>query len=302
MPLISGVVFLDKPQGWTSRQAVNAMIHLFSSPGKKRIRAGHAGTLDPLATGMLPVLFGEATRFAASGLDADKVYDACIDLSMQTDTLDADGSVIARFNGSVGLRALQHSLARFCGCIHQIPPAYSALHIRGRRACDMARAGEKVELAARPVEIHELRLLDFSFPLVSLRVRSSKGTYIRSLARDIGSSLGMGGCITSLRRLSTGGWPETAMVTMADVMEKPEACVLPLRAWLRDFQSISLAEVDARRFVQGQRIRMEGFTAGVVSVFRDDTLLGTGMLKPGMQCMVLHPLRTLPSARRRLLQ
>ncbi|TLS66721.1 tRNA pseudouridine(55) synthase TruB [Mariprofundus erugo] len=304
---VCGVVFLDKPHGWTSRQAVNAMVRLFSQPGAKRIKAGHAGTLDPLATGMLPILIGEATRFAELGLNADKSYQVTLDLSYQTDTLDCEGEVTARYDGSVDEATVRTVLASLSGDQLQVPPAYSAIRIDGQRAHAMARKGEAVEIPARPVCVHRIDLLSFEFPLLTLEVSCSKGTYIRSLARDIGTALAMGGCVTALRRLSTGGWPEAMMVSLERLDEAPAQYLLPLSMWLRAMPAVRLDAAMGRRFLQGQRIQLPATTAcpdpgdGEISVmlFVGDDLLGTGELKSGHHRVVLHPSRILPSAQQR---
>lgn len=296
------MVFLDKPEGWTSRRAVNEIARLFRPEGGGRIKAGHAGTLDPMATGMLPILLGEATRFADVGLDADKTYAFTMDLSFQTDTLDAEGEVVARFETLPRLKDIQAILPRFTGELEQTPPAFSAVHVNGRRAHDLARRGEEVRLAPRQVHTRALRLVDWSPPLLSLEVTCSKGFYIRSLARDLGEALGAGGCVTRLRRLSTGGWPPALMLPVEEVRERGEACIMPLAQWLRHLPRLTLDEPEARRFVQGQRIQLneaqlKGLAAGEVAVFCGDALLGTGVVKPGLRRMVLHPKKGLPSAR-----
>lgn len=277
------------------------MVHLFSQAGEKRIKAGHAGTLDPLATGMLPILIGEATRFSAVGLDANKTYDVTMDLSYQTDTLDAEGEIAAHFDAQFKREDIQGILPHFTGELAQIPPAYSAIHVAGERAHEIARSGGEVMLAARPIVIHTLELIDVDCPLLSLRVCCSKGSYIRSLARDIGIRLGMGGCVTVLRRVSTGGWSAAMMLSFDAIMEQREACVLPLEQWLRHLPPIHLQETDARRFAQGQRIQMDNETQGEVTVFFEERLIGTGMMQQGMYRMVLHPKKGLVSAQQRLL-
>lgn len=306
-PPFSGVVFLDKPYGWSSRQAVNAMVRLFSQPGGKRIKAGHAGTLDPLATGMLPILIGEATRFAELGLNADKCYQVTLDLSCQTDTLDCEGEIVARYDAHADEDAVRAALTSFCGEQLQVPPAYSAIRIDGQRAHAMARKGEAVEIPARAICIHAITLIAFEFPLLTLEVSCSKGTYIRSLARDIGASLGLGGCVTALRRLSTGGWPEAMMVTLEQLQAQPEQCLLPLPQWLRAMPAVQLEPALARRFLQGQRIQLPVTTGcpdpgdGEIAVMllAGDDLLGTGELKSRHHRVVLHPSRILPSAQQR---
>jgi len=299
--MLSGILFLDKPLGWTSRRAVNEVIRLFTPSGSKKIKAGHAGTLDPLATGMLPILLGDATRFAELGLNAEKMYQFTLDLSYQTDSLDCEGEVIGRFDRSVDEEALLKIIESFIGEQEQMPPIYSAIRVDGKRAHALARRGEEVTLKARPVTIHQLELIHFDFPKATLRVSCSKGTYVRSLARDIGEKLAMGGCVTELRRLSTGGWPEAMMVSIADAAEKKEVSLLPLSIWLREFPDLNLSHDEGRRFLQGQRIQVSDTRAGSVKVFADDELLGTAELKPGIKCMVLHPSKILPSAQEKLL-
>ncbi len=302
---ICGIIFLDKPLGWTSRKAVNEITRLFSEPGHKRIKAGHTGTLDPLATGMLPILLGDATRFAEMGLDAEKSYRVTFDLSYQTDTLDLEGEITGTFESTVEQDQLEQVLDKFRGDIDQVPPIYSAIRINGKRAHDMARKGQAVEMKSRAVTILELKLVSFEYPLVTLEVICSKGTYIRSLARDIAESLGMGGCVTKLRRLSTGGWPEAMMVTPEVLSEQKQACLLPLGQWLRDFERVELHSEDIKRFLQGQRIQLRNTEADTneknVAVFAGDAVLGTGLLKAGLRHMVLHPARILPSAQKRYL-
>jgi tRNA pseudouridine55 synthase len=312
MPIhaVCGIVFLDKPHGWTSRRAVNEVARVFSVPGQKRIKAGHAGTLDPLATGMLPILLGDATRFAEMGLNAEKFYRVSFDLSYQTDTLDQEGELTGRFDGVVSQGQVKAVLSGFRGQIEQVPPAYSAIRINGKRAHDLARKGKEVVMQSRPVTVHAVELVDFEFPVVSLEVSCSKGTYIRSLARDIGAQLGMGGCVARLRRLSTGGWPETMMVMPEELMAQKQACLLPLAQWLREFEPLYLSPEDGKRFLQGQRIQLKDTETDVntaitdernMTVFADDILLGTGTLKGGMRHMVLHPARIMPSAQQQFL-
>lgn len=299
--MLSGVLFLDKPFGWSSRRAVNEVIRLYTPEGSKKIKAGHTGTLDPLATGMLPILLGEATRFAEQGLNAGKEYRFTLDLSYQTDSLDCEGEVISRFDAEVDEALLRKAISDFTGDLQQVPPVHSAIRVDGERAHRLVRKGEEVVLPPRPVTVYSLELLSFSFPQATLRVRCSKGTYVRSLARDIGAALGVGGCVTELRRLSTGGWPEAMMVSFDEVVERREACLLPLASWLRDLPDVLLTQEEGRRFLQGQRIQVSDTVSGDVKVFAGQELLGTAEMKPGMKRMVLHPVRILPSAQERLL-
>jgi len=307
-----GVIFFDKPKGWTSRKAVNHIIHLFAQPNQKnrkqRPKAGHAGTLDPLATGMLPILLGEATRFASMGLNAEKCYEVSLDLSQQTDTLDLEGEVVARFSDvEVSEPELNEVLAKFRGIQQQTPPIFSAIKVDGKRAHALARSGEHPELAAREIEIKSLELLSFTKGIITLRVLCSKGTYIRSLARDIGVALGFGGCVTMLRRISSGGWPEQMMVSLEELEENKQACIIPLQTWLRDLPVVELAETEAQRFVQGQRLVLD--VKPVAQVDSEENLhqvhfagqmLGTATIEAKHASSILQPQRVLPSAQERL--
>jgi len=298
--MVSGIVFLDKPKGWTSRRAVNEVARLFAPGGRPRLKAGHAGTLDPMATGMLPILLGEATRFAELGLSAEKTYAVTVDLSYQTDTLDAEGETLARFGDAPSPDRVRDALVRFRGEYAQVPPQYSALRVEGKRAHALARRGEHVELAARPIEILDLDLVRYAWPELELTVRCSKGTYIRALARDIGEALGCGGCVVALRRLSTGGWPASMMVSPEQLAAQKEAALVPVATWLQGLPTVHLDAGLARRFMQGQRLRMEDdlpIAIGLVAVEGDGILLGTAELQPGEGGhAVLHPGRLLPSA------
>ncbi len=300
-----GVLFLDKPQGWTSRKAVNHVMRVLATSGqnnrKQRLKAGHAGTLDPLATGMLPILLGDATRFSGLGLNAEKSYEVSFDLSFQTDTLDSEGKVVEKFdNIQVSQAQLEDALTLFEGNIQQMPPAYSAIRVDGQRAYALVRQGEQVHLQARTVEIRHIKLLNFEGHMVTLTVDCSKGTYIRALARDIGLALGVGGCVTALRRISSGGWPAEMMVSLAELEEKKEACILPLQIWLRDLPQVRLSQDEARRFVLGQRLRWEcGMGDQVLCcVSFDDMVLGTARFQSSIR--VLQPERVLPTAQEKM--
>ncbi len=302
---LCGVLFLDKPKGWTSRKAVNHVIHLFSKPEQKnrkqRPKAGHAGTLDPLATGMLPILLGDATRFAGMGLNAEKSYEVSFDMAFQTDTLDLEGEVVSRFDDvQVEPELLEATLHKFVGVLQQMPPIYSAIRINGKRAHDLARHGEQVSLQPREIEIKAIELLNFEGSVVTLAVDCSKGTYIRALARDIAEALGYGGCVTQLRRTNSGGWPAEMMVTIEELEEKKEACILPLQTWLRDLHPIQLALAEAKRFVQGQRLHVQDEIGHDVlcCVCHEDMVLGTATLEAKVG--LLQPDRVLPSAQEKL--
>ncbi|RMH60591.1 MAG: tRNA pseudouridine(55) synthase TruB [Zetaproteobacteria bacterium] len=295
---VSGVIFLDKPYGWSSRRAVNEVMRCMAEISGVRPKAGHAGTLDPLATGMLPILLGEATRFADHGLNAKKSYLVEIDLSYQTDTLDKEGVVVARFpERPLAHAQLRRVLQDFVGTRMQVPPAYSAVRIAGKRAHALARAGAEVALPARQITIHQLKLEWLDGMCLALYVACSKGTYIRALARDLGERLGLGGCVTALRRLGSGSWGEEHMVTIEQFRQRGLACMVPLSDWLRDLPVCRLNRTMACRFVQGQRLQLAERQRGEVAVFTGTLLLGTGELRQGMRHAVLHPRKVLPSAR-----
>ncbi len=300
-----GVLFFNKPKGWTSRKAVNHVIRLFSRPEQKnrkqRPKAGHTGTLDPLATGMLPILIGDATRFSDMGLSANKGYEVTFDLSLQTDTLDLEGKITETFeNVALNQDKLLEVLKQFEGEIEQIPPSFSAIRVEGKRAHSLARQGQDVQLQARKVTIQAIRLLEMNGSLVSLAVECSKGTYIRSLARDIGVALGYGGCVTMLHRSSTGGWSKEMMVNLEELEEKKEACILPIQTWLRDLSMVLLDKVEAKRFVQGQRLSMpfDVPDQALCCVSFGEQVLGTATYDGVKQ--VLQPVRVLPSAQEKM--
>ncbi|MDQ6975797.1 MAG: tRNA pseudouridine(55) synthase TruB [Mariprofundaceae bacterium] len=300
--MISGVVFLDKPEGQTSRQAVDSIRKIYSpllalATGKRRIRlkAGHAGTLDPLATGMLPILLGEATRFADMGLQADKCYDVTIDLSLQTNTLDREGELEQRYHQRVTLDQIMPVLDHWHGEQQQRPPHFSAIHIDGKRAYTLARKGIVADMPLRKIHIHAIECLHFDFPMLHLRVRCAKGTYIRSLARDIGIDLGVGGCVHSLRRITTGAWSENFMQSLTSIIKNPDVALYPTEEWLRGWPDVSLDEDLGKRFVQGQRLPMDKQATGQVCVLFDGMLLGMGIIEERGDHVVLQPKNVLPS-------
>jgi len=297
--VISGFVLLDKDSGVSSHRAVKLVSLLFD-----RIKAGHAGTLDPLATGMLPVLLGEATRFAASGLEADKSYEVTIDLSFQTDTLDSEGNVIARFDRFPDAVTVALSIKGFIGDQEQVPPKYSAISVGGKRAYTLARMEQDVTLPSRRITVHDIKPIEIRPPVVRLHVHCSKGTYIRSLARDLGQNLSVGGCVTQLRRTGIGSWPAEAMVSMHELERDGIKAVQPLVRWLEGLSSIELDVALARRFLLGQRLPLPEGTRIDQQEYRvscGKLLLGTGHIRSGWHGMaILHPYKTLPSSRKLL--
>ncbi|MGK6353759.1 tRNA pseudouridine(55) synthase TruB [Sphingomonas sp. DT-207] len=256
-----GWIILDKPLGLGSTQAVSAVKRALRTGGYGKFKVGHGGTLDPLATGVLPVAVGEATKLAGRMLDSDKVYDFTILFGVETDTLDAEGREIAASDVRPVLAAVEAVLPRFTGPIEQVPPAYSALKVDGARAYDLARAGEEVVLATRSVTIHSLTLStpagEDGLDAVTLTAHVSKGTYIRSLARDIAHALGTVGHVTMLRRTKAGPFTLESAISLDKLAEAAkdralEQLLLPLRAGLDDIPALSLTPDQAGLLRRGQ--------------------------------------------------
>ena len=279
---VNGVLLLDKPLGLSSNDALQKAKWLLRAE-----KAGHTGTLDPLATGVLPLCFGAATKFSQLQLDAPKTYEAVARLGVTTTTGDAEGDVLHECVVDRGLLTPQR-LAQVCqaftGAIRQVPPMYSALKKDGKALYEYARAGVQVERAARDVQIHALKLdlvLDEqAHPAIKLVVKCSKGTYIRTLGEDIGAALGCGAHLTFLRRIDTGGLDIGRCVTLAGLEAMDEAqrlaCLLPTQALLVDHLPVTLGADDAARFLSGVRRRGAWPDAAAVAVFGDSprALLG----------------------------
>lgn len=257
-----GWILLDKPLGLGSTQGVSAVKRALRDGGYGKFKVGHGGTLDPLATGVLPIALGEATKLAGRMLDSDKVYDFTVQFGAQTDTLDREGAVIAESDVRPTRAALEAVLAQFTGPIAQVPPAYSALKVDGQRAYDLARAGEEVVLKSRDVTIHALKIAeagDGALEEATLTAHVSKGTYIRSLARDIALALGSLGHVTMLRRVKAGPFGLDAAISLDKLAELGKGhalaqALLPLRAGLDDIPAFSLTPDQAGRLRQGQQL------------------------------------------------
>lgn len=258
-----GWVILDKPLGLGSTQAVAAVKRNLREAGYgKKVKVGHGGTLDPLATGVLPVALGEATKLAGRMLDATKAYEFTVRFGEQTDTLDAEGAVIATSDVRPTMAQVEAMLPRFTGAIEQVPPAYSALKVDGERAYDLARAGQNVELKSRAVTILGLQTLlsrtgEGSLSDLTLLATVSKGTYIRSLARDIAHALGTCGTVTMLRRVKAGPFDLSQAISLDKLNEigkgaPLEQILLPLEAGLDDIPAIDLDPEQARAVRQGR--------------------------------------------------
>jgi tRNA pseudouridine55 synthase len=263
LPHPHGWLILNKPRGLGSTQAVGAVKRCLRAAGYGKVKVGHGGTLDPLAEGVLPIALGEATKLAGRMLDADKVYAFTIAFGEQTDTLDTQGPVIATSDVRPTLAQVEAVLGRFTGPIEQVPPIYSALKVDGRRAYDLARAGEEVVLATRAVTIHSLAIRDAGAegPLdaITLVAHVSKGTYIRSLARDIAHALGTCGHVTYLRRTKAGPFLETQAILLDTLEEIGKGAplkdhLLPLEAGLDGIPALSLNPESAQAVRQGRVI------------------------------------------------
>ena len=284
---VHGVLLLDKPLGLSSNQALQKAKWLLRAE-----KAGHTGTLDPLATGVLPLCFGAATKFSGLHLDADKTYEATLQLGVTTTTGDAEGEVIERRAvPAITPEQLEAVRQRFLGRITQVPPMHSALKKDGKALYEYARAGIEVERAPREVEIHALNLalaqVDQAQAAIKIEVTCSKGTYIRTLGEDIGQELGCGGHLTRLRRTATGPFVAAQCTTLPalEALDDHERLNLlqPAEALLPDHTAVTLAADDAAKFLTGLRRRGDWVDADHVVVFGDAprALLGSAHIKAG---------------------
>ncbi len=255
-----GWIILDKPLGLGSTQGVSAVKRALRQGGYGKAKVGHGGTLDPLATGVLPIAVGEATKLAGRMLDSDKIYNFTVTFGIETDTLDAEGAVVAEVDVRPDAAAIEAVLPRFTGPIDQVPPAYSALKVDGERAYDLARAGETFELTTRAVTIHSLDLTppgEGPLEAATFTAHVSKGTYIRSLARDIAHALGTVGHVTMLRRTKAGPFGLDQAISL-DILGQAASArtlenhILPLRAGLDDIPALSLEPGQAGALRQGR--------------------------------------------------
>lgn len=245
---MNGIVIIDKPAGWTSQDVTARLRRVF---GTRRI--GHGGTLDPMATGVLPVFVGRATRGVEFFEHAEKTYETELLLGVATDTEDTTGTVLTRREVSVTQEQLDGTLERFRGEIMQIPPMYSALKVNGQKLCDLARKGRQVERQPRPVTIHELTLLSRDGDTLRLRVHCSKGTYIRTLCADIGEALGCGGCMQALRRTQAGEYTIAEAVPLQQLLEaaEPETYLRDVDTMFRGYPGVKLTVNQEKRCRNG---------------------------------------------------
>ena len=245
---MNGIVIVDKPQGWTSQDVTARLRRVFNTR-----RIGHGGTLDPMATGVLPVFVGRATRGVEFFEHAEKTYEATIRLGLTTDTEDTSGEVLTQQEVNLTEDEFLTVLPRFRGEIMQVPPMYSALKINGQKLVDLARKGKTVERQPRPITIHELECVEFSGETARLRVRCSKGTYIRTLCKDIGEALGCGGCMAALRRVRAGEYTAAESVPLQQLLdsENPEQYLRPVDSMFRNYPAVKLTPKQETRCRNG---------------------------------------------------
>ncbi|MGH2342125.1 tRNA pseudouridine(55) synthase TruB [Segnochrobactraceae bacterium EtOH-i3] len=290
---INGWLILDKPVGITSTEALSAVKRVYQAA-----KAGHAGTLDPLASGMLPIAFGEATKTVPYVVDGRKIYQFTVEWGVETDTDDSEGKVINRSELIPTTEAIQAILPRFIGEISQVPPKFSAIKIDGERAYDLARDGEEVVLDARTIEVHRLDLV--SQPDASHAVfeaECGKGTYVRALARDMGRALDTFGHVTALRRQLVGPFDEEDMVTLSEIRESGDIetpverdaalgnLLLPVSTALDDIPALAVSRGDAARLRRGQSVMLRGRDApanlDLVCVTSGEDLVAIGAVERG---------------------
>lgn len=294
--LVDGVLLLDKPVGLSSNDALIKAKRVLNAK-----KAGHTGTLDPFATGLLPLCFGEATKFSQDLLEADKTYEATVHLGIVTTTGDTEGEAVETREVDVTPEQIEAALARLRGPINQVPPMYSALKRDGKALYEYAREGIVLEREARPVTIHALSLVEYAAPFLKIRVTCSKGTYVRVLGEDIGAALGCGAHLNALRRIEVGALDVTGMITLDALLAHPDPLSLlrPVDALLSTFPSVELTAELARRFLQGQRLALgkEAIEVpqqqGRVRIYHDGRLLGTGQLG---EYAILAPERLISTA------
>jgi len=285
---VNGWLVLDKPVGMTSTHAVSVVKRLFQAR-----RAGHAGTLDPLASGLLPIALGEATKTVPFVMDGRKIYRFTVRWGEERDTDDAEGRAIEISAERPTADAIRALIPRFSGLIEQVPPRFSAVKIGGERAYDLARDGEAVELAPRPIEVHHLELVETPDPDHSvLAAECGKGTYVRALARDMGRALGCFGHVTALRRTAVGPFAEQNAIALETLQRMPPddpmiaaAALLPVEAGLAALPALRVSSADAGRLARGQAVLLRGRDApvmeGWVSVSAQGGLVALAQVEKG---------------------
>ena len=263
---MNGIVIVDKPQNWTSQDVTAKLRGVF-----KTRRIGHGGTLDPMATGVLPVFVGRGTRGVEFFEHAEKTYEAIIRLGMTTDTEDVTGTVLEEKPVFVTEEAFVNCLEQFRGEIQQIPPMYSAIKINGQKLCDLARKGREVERQPRTITIHRLQCLGFSGNTAKLLVHCSKGTYIRTLCKDIGEALGCGGCMQALRRVSAGSYTIDEAIPLAQLLEteNPEQYLRNVDTMFSAYDRVTLTPNQEKRCRNGNSFSVN-MAAGTYRAYGQD--------------------------------
>ena len=298
---IDGVVLLDKPAGMSSQGAVTAVKRALNAD-----KAGHTGTLDPMATGLLPICLGEATKYSQDLLEANKTYIARVKFGIRTDTGDAEGQVIEEkplpvFGNEADLKkSLDALLPKFTGAISQVPPMYSALKRDGKPLYEYARAGVELERTAREITIHHIRWTDIQWPEATLEVSCSKGTYIRVLAEDLGSAIGCGAHLVGLRRTEVGHLSLEQSFTIESIQQglhDSASYILPIDALLQTLPHLTVDEQQAKRLEMGQRVPLNlPSIEALVRIYRataaPHNFIGTADWRSG----VLHPKRLISQA------
>jgi tRNA pseudouridine55 synthase len=263
---INGWIAFDKPYGMTSTQAVGKLRNMFNAE-----KAGHGGTLDPLATGLLPIAFGEATKTVQWAMDGAKIYRFTAAWGAETNTDDLEGEITTRSDKRPNRADIEAILPQFTGTIRQAPPAYSAIKIDGERAYDLARAGEVVEMKEREVHVDSLKLVKAAENDAEFEITCGKGTYIRSLARDMGRQLGCLAHVSALRRLKVGGLQEAQMISLEKLekmaiggaTEALKGALLPLETVLDGIPALAVLDTDAAKLRQGQTVLLRGANAPI---------------------------------------
>ena len=260
---MNGIVIVDKPQGWTSQDVTARLRRVFQTR-----RIGHGGTLDPMATGVLPVFVGRGTRGVEFFEHAEQAYETVLQLGITTDTEDISGEVLEKRDVHISETEFTEILSQFRGKIRQVPPMYSALKVNGQKLCDLARKGKTVERQPREIEIFELTMLEFNGDPARLRVKCSKGTYIRTLCKDIGEALGCGGCMAELRRVQAGEYTIDEAVPLQTLLdtESPEEFLRPVDSMFRNFPAVTLSDKQEKRCRNGNSFSMQ-LEAGTYRVY-----------------------------------
>lgn len=280
---MDGIVIVDKPEGWTSQDVTAKLRGVYQTR-----RIGHGGTLDPMATGVLPVFVGRATRAVEFFEHADKIYETVLHLGLTTDTEDITGTVLEEKPVSVTEQDILSVLPQFRGEIRQIPPMYSAIKIGGQKLCNLARKGKEVERPARTITIHALDFLGLEGNLARLRVHCSKGTYIRTLCKDIGAALGCGGCMESLRRVQAGSYTIDKAIPLAQVVasDDPGKFLQNVDTLFTQYPAVTLTEKQTLRCRNGNSFSIAMDPGTYRAYGQDGEFLMLAKVEDGVMCTI----------------